>query len=336
MPVPSLLIGWPVLAQAHTERKDHDSSHLDAALHAEAQSAVGHDDHGHAAAGGHGEAHGDHHEGDMAHLPTITALVGKQLDKDHYDQTPVVVYENFFYATLWMGLLLAFLATTVKKMKLIPESRAQLFVEFLVQGLRDFVQGNLGEHAKPFVVFIGSLFLFIWINNYSGQVPLMKPITADFRTTIALGLCVFLVVQFHGIRSLGFGGWLQHLAGMPDAPWWMAPLNFPLHIIGELVKPVSLALRLFGNVFGEEMLVTAFVGLGAAFLLPLHFPFYFLGLLVGFVQAMVFTLLACAYIGSMSHHHHDEHHEGEHAHGGHAAAHGHGSHEVPHGAVAAH
>lgn len=341
-------IVWPLLGQAHAEREGSD-----AALHGAADAAAS----GHGAAHGadphaadahsadphHGEAaHGDdhgaeHHDEGMAHLPTVTTRVAESMKAGGNKQayTTIMAYENFFYATLWMGLLIAFLATTTRKMKLIPETRAQLFVEFLIQGLRDFVHGNLGEQAKPFVVFIGSLFLFIWINNYSGQVPMMKPVTADFRTTIALGLCVFVVVQLQGIRQLGLGGWLGHLAGMPDAPAWMAPINFPLHVIGELVKPVSLALRLFGNIFGEEMLVTAFIGLGAAFFLPFHFPFYFLGLLVGFVQAMVFTLLTCAYIGSMSHHH-EEHHEGEHHHDAHGAGHVHGLPGVPEGAVTSH
>jgi len=337
-------IAWPILGQHPGERQDADAS-----LHTAADAAASEhaDPHAEAAPGAHGadehaadehvgDAHGEgaqHEEESMAHLPTLTAILSKKLKLDHpVTEAPLMGYENFFFATLWMGLLLVFLASTTRKMKLVPETRAQLFVEFLIQGLRDFVAGNLGEHAKPFTVFIGSLFLFIWINNYSGQVPLMMPITASFHTTLALGLCVFAVVQWRGITQLGFGGWLAHLAGMPDAPAWMAPINFPLHVIGELVKPLSLALRLFGNIFGEEMLVTAFIGLGAAFFIPLHFPFYFLGLLVGFVQAMVFTLLTCAYIGNMSHHaHHDG---GEHPHDAHAGSHVHGLPGVPEGAIA--
>jgi F-type H+-transporting ATPase subunit a len=106
----------------------------------------------------------------------------------------------------------------------------------------------------------------------------------------------------------------MHFVGEPV---WMAPLMFPLHIIGELVKPVSLALRLLGNVFGEEVVVAKLIGLallaGAAFGLPTFFPLQlpimFLGLLFGFLQAVVFATLLAIYISILSTHHdaHDEH-----------------------------
>ncbi|HYE78767.1 MAG TPA: F0F1 ATP synthase subunit A [bacterium] len=351
VPVPFTITLWPTLAQGHGESDpSHGGADHTGDPHGEDAHGAGDNiaaemeehgtsaDHGEAHDGdAHGAGHGEeHHEEGVAHLPTLTGLIQHNLEKSNpAAANTLATFENVIWAAFWMGLLVILIANVTRRLAMVPTSRGQLVVEFLIQGLRDFVHGNLGPLGKDFTPFIGSLFLFIWINNQMGAIPLVKGITGDFHTTLALGLCVFLVVQFHGIKSLGLGGWLAHLAGMPDAPWWMAPINFPLHLIGELVKPISLALRLFGNIFGEHMLVAAFVGLGAAYFLPLNFPFYFLGLLVSFVQAMVFTLLACAYIANMSHHH-EEHNEGAHAHDAHAATHVHNLPAVPEGAVAAH
>ncbi|MEO7995050.1 MAG: F0F1 ATP synthase subunit A [bacterium] len=320
------LIGWPILAQAHGEYDPQAAQQT-----AEAQTdAPGHQPIGevhhierHAAA--HSEGGEGHEEEGAKELPTITGMIRENLEKQGNEQlaAQIGIGENFLYGFIVLGILIAFIAGVTKNLKMVPVTRAQLFVEILVQSLQDYVKKNLGHQAKDFTPYIAALFLFIWFNNMFGLIPLMKAITSDFRTTIALGLCTFLVVQFHGIKSLGFGGWFGHLCGLPDAPLWMSPLNFFLHTIGELVKPISLGLRLFGNIFGEDMLIAAFVGLGAAYFIPLHFPFFFLAMLTSFVQAMVFTMLACAYIGSMSHHgdHHDEVH-GHDTHGHDAGIHG--------------
>ena len=116
---------------------------------------------------------------------------------------------------------------------------------------------------------------------------------------------------------MGIIGYFHHLAGSPKSTveWCLVPLNLPLHIIGELAKPMSLSLRLFGNISGEEMLLAIFGLLGVAILsfmelpigVPLHVPFIFLALLTSFVQALVFSLLTTIYFSLMSHHE-DEHH----------------------------
>ena len=134
----------------------------------------------------------------------------------------------------------------------------------------------------------------------------MRPITAS------LALITFFYAQAVGIKRLGLGGYLHHLAGSPTdvVGWVMVILMFPLHIIGELAKPLSLALRLFGNITGEDTLVAVFTGLGVMLMavmlgnpdgtapvgLPLQLPFYFLGLLLSTIQALVFTLLSSIYI----------------------------------------
>ena len=123
------------------------------------------------------------------------------------------------------------------------------------------------------------------------------------------------------MKENGFFGYIHHLMGSPQdlVGWIMVPLNFPLHILEEFIKPMSLSLRLFGNILGEDSLIAAFVGLGILALsfihspigLPLQIPFLLLSILLGTVQALVFSLLTTIYISLMLPH---EEHGSEHAH----------------------
>ena len=137
----------------------------------------------------------------------------------------------------------------------------------------------------------------------------MKSPTSNLNTTVALAVTVFFYVQGTGIRENGVFGYLDHLMGSPRdfVGWFMVPLNLPLHILQELIKPLSLSLRLFGNILGEDSLIAAFVTLGIGALaffhlpfgIPFQFPFLMLALLTGTIQAVVFSLLSTIYISLM-------------------------------------
>ena len=130
-------------------------------------------------------------------------------------------------------------------------------------------------------------------------------------------------MQYTGLTKLGLKGYVHHMLGSPTDPigWAMTPLMFPLHIIEELAKPLTLSLRLFGNIMGEDVLLGVFAGLGVLVLsfikipvgIPLHLPFIFLALLLSTIQALVFTLLSSIYFLQMLPH--DDHaEEGGHGH----------------------
>jgi F-type H+-transporting ATPase subunit a len=165
--------------------------------------------------------------------------------------------------------------------------------------------GILGPRGKRFVPFLGTLFIYILCMNYAGMVPLLKAPTANINETLALALCVFFYVQFTAVKENGIRGYIDHLMGEPRTAvqWGLIVIMIPVHVIGELAKPVSLACRLFGNITGEDILIFAFVTLGVALTsfahipigVPLQIPFYGLALLLGFVQALVFTLLSTVY-----------------------------------------
>ncbi len=266
------------------------------------------------AAAGHAAEHGGGHP----ELPNWIELAHKLFPGNVTDFL-MAWHVPIFSAVVW--LLLSYFAIRVYSKRTLIPGPLQNFMEFCVEALNNLVCGIIGEGGKRYVPFLGTLFVYIFAMNILGLFPGMFSSTSKLNTTLALAICVFLYVQFEGIRVQGVGGYLHHLAGSPKSgvEWALVPLNLPLHIIGELAKPISLSLRLFGNISGEDMLLAIFAGLGilitSGFLpswlpgVPLQLPFIFLALLTSFVQALVFTLLSTIYFSLMTSHHEEaEHH----------------------------
>lgn len=217
-------------------------------------------------------------------------------------------WENvvFSLTAAFFLIVLSFFAT--RKKLLIPHP-LQNVLELAVESLENLVTGMIGPRGRAYVPFIGTLFFYILTQNFMGLVPGMKSPTSNLNTTVALAVCVFFYVQGIAIKENGVFGYIDHLMGSPRDPisWVMVPLNLPLHVLQEFIKPLSLSLRLFGNIFGEESLIATFVGLGIVSLsffhspigLPLQFPFMILSILLGTIQALVFSLLSTIYISLM-------------------------------------
>jgi F-type H+-transporting ATPase subunit a len=226
-------------------------------------------------------------------------------------------YEVILYSLL-VALILAIVAWRASRNPQMIPGPFQNAVEYLVESLHDFVVGILGpKHGPRYVPFLGTLFVYILAMNLFGLIPFMDSPTSSLNVTVALAITVFLYAQWIGLRELGLVGFVDHLAGNPRSvtQWMLVPLMLPIHILGEFAKPISLSCRLFGNIFGEDMLLVAFVSLGVTCLsfthlpfgLPLQLPFLFLALLTSTLQALVFTVLSTIYFLLMLPH--DEHHE---------------------------
>lgn len=264
------------------------------------------------------EAPAAHEESGPAKFPSVISVLHRAFPTS----APVNFlehYEALVFSFLVAGLLcfVAFLAT--RNPQLIPGA-LQNGVEAVVEGLNDFILGVLGPKQGPrFVPLLGTLFVYILSMNLLGLIPFMESPTSSLNVTVALALTVFVYVQYIGIRELGPIGYLDHMAGNPrDATGWiLVPLMLPIHLMGELAKPISLSCRLFGNVFGEDMLLVAFATLGVTMLaathlpfgIPLHAIFYPLALLSSVLQALVFTVLSTIYILLMLPHDDHEHPE---------------------------
>ena len=204
---------------------------------------------------------------------------------------------NTFFAVI---VLVLFFAFVTRKLKRLPEGKGQTLLEVFVGGIIDFFGGILGDHGKKYVPFVGSFFIFILALNYLGLIPGFQSPTADLNTTLALGITAVLGVQIIAIKELGIGGYLKHLMGNPP---WLGVLMFPLEVIAQLSRAGSLAVRLFGNIFGEESVIVELTKLGLIVLIagtipiiPVQVPMLFFGLFGGFLQAFVFTILTSIYI----------------------------------------
>jgi F-type H+-transporting ATPase subunit a len=158
------------------------------------------------------------------------------------------------------------------------------------------------EQAKKYYTVIVLLFSFIFINNVIGLIPGFLPPTDNFNTTLALGLFVFLYYNYQGIKEQGIVGHIKHFMG---PVWYLAILIFPIELISHAVRPLSLGLRLKGNMEGDHLVLSIFSNL-VPYIVPI--PFYVIGLFVCFMQAFVFTLLTMVYISlATAHHDHEEH-----------------------------
>ncbi|MCA9285594.1 MAG: F0F1 ATP synthase subunit A [Phycisphaerales bacterium] len=167
-------------------------------------------------------------------------------------------------------------------------SRRQLLLEILVIGMRDQLAQIMPRHADRYLPFVGTLFLFIGASNTLMIVPGYEPPTASLSTTAALALSVFLAVPAFGIMERGLGGYLKSYIRP-------SPFMLPFHLIGELSRTLSLAVRLAGNIMSGGKIVGILVAIA-----PLLFPIVMeaLGLLTGLVQAYIFAVLAAVYIAA--------------------------------------
>jgi F-type H+-transporting ATPase subunit a len=162
-------------------------------------------------------------------------------------------------------------------------------IEVLVELVLGLLRDNVGPKGKRFIPLIGTLALFILFSNLLGLIPGFLPPTDNINITAGCAIIVFFSTHFFGLTENGLG-YIKHFTG-PN--WWLAPLMVPIEIIGHLARPLSLSLRLFGNITGDHLVLVIFSGL-----VPLVIPVFalFLGVFVSIIQALVFILLSMMYI----------------------------------------
>lgn len=179
----------------------------------------------------------------------------------------------------------AFAAT--RALKEVP-GRLQGFFELIVDLFDGLVTQTLGERGKRHLPMLGSLFLFLWISNIIGFVPLTVEPTRDLNVPVGHMLVVLTIVHVEAIRVKGLGAYLKSY----NEPFFVM---MPLNVIGELAKGVSLAFRLFGNILGGAIIVMVISYLAKYIAIPVFLNAFF-GLFVGTIQAFVFTMLSMTYI----------------------------------------
>lgn len=211
---------------------------------------------------------------------------------------------SWFVAALIVGT--AFLAT--RQVERVP-SGLQNFMEYALEFIRDLAKDQIGEKEyRPWVPFVGTLFLFIFVSNWSGALLPWKLVhlpdgaelaapTNDINTTVALALLTSLAYFYAGFRKRGLGYFAKYIEPLP--------FLLPINILEDFTKPLSLSFRLFGNILADELVVAVLVLLVPLFV-PL--PVMALGLFTSAIQALIFATLAAAYIGEAIEGHGEEEH----------------------------
>ncbi len=211
--------------------------------------------------------------------------------------------------TSWVVIALIVLAALIstRNVQRIP-SGMQNFMEYVLEFVRSLTKDQIGEKDyRPWVSFVGTLFLFIFVSNWSGALVPWKVIelpsgelaapTSDINTTVALALLTSITYFYAGISKKGLG----YFAGYAQPVLFMVPFK----IIEDFTKPLSLSFRLFGNILADELVVGVLVLLVPLFI-PL--PLMVLGLFLSAIQALIFATLAANYIGEALEEH-GEHHD---------------------------
>jgi F-type H+-transporting ATPase subunit a len=254
--------------------------------------------------------------------------------------TPVTAFENVFFAAIYIAVLSAFFISGYRRLRKSPKegslSRRAMFMEIITIFFDDFFSSVLPdkEERRRHLPFVGTLFIYIFVCNTMGLVFLGRAPTANLSFNAGMALLVFLYVHVYCISRSPLG-YLKHYPGaLPDAKslgmgpagyllvGFLAILFIVIHVAELFIQPVSLALRLYGNILGKDVLLGVFSTLlpvGKYFAIPLHTPFLFLGLLLGTIQALIFSLLTAVYI-SMWLPHDDHAHEHGAAHEAHSGS----------------
>ncbi len=231
--------------------------------------------------------------GGMAH----PFLLSTAFNMDHMTIAgQVVETKHVFYTWLAMAILVVLGLAVRRNLTLVP-GRLQNVMEVLIGGLEDYCVDNAGEKIRSVFSYLGVLFIFILTQNLLGLIPACDAPTANLNTTAAMAIITFLFYNFIGVKTHG-PKYIKHFMG--PSPF-LAPLMIIIELVSHLARPLSLTLRLFGNIRGEELAIVIFF-LMAPIIGTL--PIYFLFLLAKCMQAFIFFMLSMIYLkDALSHAH---------------------------------
>lgn len=197
-------------------------------------------------------------------------------------------YQHVIHSWLIMLIMILGAVFLAKGIQRLPR-KGQNFLEIIIESLENFMLEITGPEGKAFFPYIATIFLYIVGCNLIGLVPGFFSPTANYNTTLSLALCTFVLTHIIGIKFHGVK-YIKHFLG-PSL--LLAPLMIIIEMIGHLARVMSLSIRLFGNIFAKETIIGILFALAGLFLAPL--PMLLLGVLVSFIQALVFVLLSIVY-----------------------------------------
>jgi len=220
----------------------------------------------------------------------LLSLVGIEV------HNPEHLFPDYIVMVLLVAVaLILLMGLASRNLKIIPSKRQSL-LELIIEFFENLLGDIIGEQGKKYLPMIGTIGLFIFFCNLLGLVPGFMSPTSKLNVTVGCALSVFFYYHWQGIRAQGIFKYLKHFTGPTPL---LAPLLLPIEIISHFSRPVSLSVRLFGNIFAEELLILVIASI-IPFLLPL--PFMAIAIFTATIQAFVFVLLSCIYIaGAVAH-----------------------------------
>lgn len=243
-------------------------------------------------------------EGSNQHRETAATGAHQEMPAKHAEKSEhgehVSPWVFFSFSLIAFVLIVAVMISGTRKMRLVPQG-LQNVLEWLYETVYSIPDMVMGPRGRQYAPIIASFFLYILVMNFLGMIPIFKPGTASLSITLGLSIVAFFAVQYYGFQAHGWR-YLSHFLGPVPA---MAFLILPLELVAEMVRPMSLSIRLYGNIFGEEQVVSALANqlhpIAALIILPIQ-------ILSAFLQAYVFSLLVTVYISLATEKHQNEHH----------------------------
>ena len=201
-----------------------------------------------------------------------------------------IIPVQIIMATIVMLFCFAFFGFLRSRLSMENPGKLQHVMEVAVEFLENQLEEIVGPAGLKFLNIVGTLAIFIVFSNLMGLIPGLAAPTSNINVPAGCAIVVFLFYNFQGMREQGIGKYLKHFMG---PVWWLAPLMIPIEIISHIARPFSLTVRLFANIFAEELLIIVFFGL-LPFVLPLPFMAY--AIFGGMLQAFIFITLTMVYL----------------------------------------
>ena len=241
----------------------------------------------------------------------VAALLGPLGVSFHPGEDVIPNYIVMALLVLAFGIVLSLLIRT--RLSVENPGKGQILLETMVGGLQGLLDENIGPTGRRYLPLVGSVGFFILTGNLMGLIPGLMAPTSNINVTLGCALTVWVYYQFHGFREQGVVGYIKHFLAPAGAPMWIAPIYFPIEIISHVSRVLSLSVRLFGNIFGEELVIMILFTI-VPFVVPL--PMMFLGIVTSALQAFIFVMLTAIYLAGAVHVEHGHEEQGGHAHGG--------------------
>lgn len=243
------------------------------------------------------EQHSETHE---KHSPLDQFKV-KEIYPIHVGNLNLSLTNSALYMIIATALIILFMIKATSRKLLIP-SRTQVIAESVYNFINNLIEGSIGHEGKKFFPLIFCIFTFVLLCNCLGMTPYSFTSTSQIAVTLSLALTCFFVITLYAIIRNGFSGFI-HMFLPSGVPLWMAPLIFLIEFFSFLIRPVTLSVRLFANMVAGHVLLKVIAGfiisLGLFGILPFLFSIIMTGfeLFVAVLQAYIFAILVCAYLG---------------------------------------